>query len=271
MLALAGEHLRETKRKYLGTFAYDGNSQLTDIFGSPERWQFDAILAYLQENNLIGDSVAVDAGANLGMLSLRFSKLYSKVFSFEPHPLTFEMLQRNLRLYAPNAEAIQRGLSSNAGKFKLGVDTDNIGNFYITNESSANRESYDVETVRLDDFFRSRTFRIGLIKIDIEGHEFELFKGATETISKDKPVILVEDGNSKSGSKSESIKLLESLGYKTFLEPALLPVRSRTPRNAVLRRGILALKCLFQDRGYGLIDCDFEDPGGYAVIVCIAG
>lgn len=270
LLALASQHLRETNRKYLGTFAYDGNSHLTDIFGSPERWEFDMILGFLSERNLAAGKAAVDVGANLGMLSLRFAQLYPKVYSFEPNPMTFGMLKRNLELYAPNAEVFQCGLSSEAGTFQLSADTDNIGNFAITKGGGPSRHSFEVQTVRMDDVLANRTMKIGLIKIDVEGHEYEVFKGAVGVITKDKPVIVVEDLHSGNGSKSDSIKLLESLGYKTFLEPVLLPKRHRSPRSALLRRGILLVRCLFEERGYGLDECDFASPvGSYSCVIAV--
>ena len=71
-----------------------------------------------------------------------------------------------------------------------------------------------VETRSLDSFLQNYNSPIALIKIDTEGHEINVLRGAVGLIKKEHPVILLEqDSKVISGGSSESFDLLKSLGY----------------------------------------------------------
>ena len=117
----------------------------------------------------------------------------------------------------------------------------------------------EVKTQRLDDLECVNDYSVGLIKIDTEGVEIEVLKGGRKTISRDKPVIIMEDWFSKNGQKSESVKLLEGLGYSTFLEPALFSDNSdAVPQGKWVGRLARAIDVLLHGSGFGLRDCSFK-------------
>jgi hypothetical protein len=71
----------------------------------------------------------------------------------------------------------------------------------------------NVNCERLDDIY---TGVPSFVKIDVEGHELQVLKGAEETIKKHKPVLLVEIGNFS--EDHEVHKCIKSLGYKDPIE-----------------------------------------------------
>jgi FkbM family methyltransferase len=128
---------------------------------------------------------AVDAGANVGLMSNLLAHAVGpggRVVSFEPHPLIFETLSRNIAQWeAVDAikviEVCQAAVSSSAGVLPLAVDPDT----FAANKGTASLEhadpgeSTDVRTVRLDDEFPDG---LGVLKLDVEGHEIAALEGA---------------------------------------------------------------------------------------------
>jgi FkbM family methyltransferase len=133
---------------------------------------------------------AVDAGANVGLMSNLLAHSVGedgRVISFEPHPLIFETLARNVGYWqaTEGIEAIelrQAAVSSSAGTLPLGVDPET----FAQNKGTASLEhsdpgsSTEVETVRLDD---ELTTPVGVMKLDVEMHELSALKGAESLLS----------------------------------------------------------------------------------------
>jgi hypothetical protein len=85
-----------------------------------------------------------------------------------------------------------------------------------------------VPVKRLDDFSFDR---VGFIKIDVEGHELSVLKGARELLQRDKPNLLIEidlTGHSEEGF-NEVFNFLYALGYESFVyqNKALIQIRGR--------------------------------------------
>jgi FkbM family methyltransferase len=133
---------------------------------------------------------AVDAGANVGLMSnlLAYAVGSSgRVVSFEPHPLIFETLSRNVAQWqaVDGIEVVQAhpaAVSSQAGRFPLAVDPDTFAH----NKGTASLEharpgdATEVETVRLDDELPGG---MGVLKLDVEGHEIAALKGAESLLT----------------------------------------------------------------------------------------
>ena len=174
-------------------------------------------------------SSIIDIGANLGYYTVILGKLLKssdKVIAFEANPQIIEMLNKNiaindlqevikvfncalsdindqkLKLYIP-----QKAGSSAASINKLHPDETN--------------NSIEITTQRLDDVTQIRDLEsISLIKIDVEGAELYVIKGALETIREYKPVLLIE--LLRKWSKifgyhpNDVLIILQELGYKIF-------------------------------------------------------
>jgi FkbM family methyltransferase len=136
--------------------------------------------------------VAIDAGANVGLHSVRFAKKFNKVYSFEPSAENFICLEKNcgndknIKLYNLGLGKIQEDkklklpkLSNNCGLFST-------SEYNLLDESSLKEEQIKIITID------SLGLETNLIKIDTQGSELEILQGAENTINSYKPVITVE-------------------------------------------------------------------------------
>jgi len=124
----------------------------------------------------------VDVGANVGYYTLIAAKLVGptgRVYSFEPDPESFAILERNVRLNGfRNVVLEQKALSNEAGSIQLYLSKKNRGDHRIYQpKHAAPRETVEVEAVALDDYFGSSLPKIALMKIDTQGAEGVIFEG----------------------------------------------------------------------------------------------
>jgi FkbM family methyltransferase len=142
-----------------------------------------------------GDCV-LDVGANIGCTSLLFSQVARQVFSFEPSPSTFSLLQKNLaQAQAQNVVAANLGLGNSEGSFELTFAPDNRSGGFVSNLTTASA-GHQVETIRIvagDAYLRgAHVDQVDFIKIDVEGFERNVIEGLAHTLSRCKPVVVLE-------------------------------------------------------------------------------
>ena len=142
-----------------------------------------------------GDFI-LDIGANIGFHTLYFAELTGvsgKVFSFEPIQVNFDALQRNIKLNQfPQITAINKALGSTNSQMKIHIDqqAQNPGAFNLLDEGPKNTV---IDCIKGDHFLEQNQIeKINFIKIDVEGFEYEVFKGLSKTIRNSKPVIIFE-------------------------------------------------------------------------------
>ena len=75
-----------------------------------------------------------------------------------------------------------------------------------------------IKLIKLDDFFKDYSKKIGLVKIDAEGHESKVIDGSLNILKINKPIILMELRNYQNDSEPDVIKKLKSIGYNKFFE-----------------------------------------------------
>ena len=160
------------------------------------------ILSFL-EKNLKNDDCFIDVGSNIGLMTIFASKQVGEnvsVFSFEAHPETFKILEFNLDL-----NKITNVIKCN---FALGANNYQsvIYDNWQVNRGGASliikdihSSSFPIEVKRLDDFL-SKEIKPKIIKVDVEGFELEVLKGAKEIISKCKPILIVELSSNRENS-----------------------------------------------------------------------
>lgn len=131
-----------------------------------------------------GDNV-VDLGANLGYYTLLTARLVGskgKVYAFEPEPLNYKLLIKNIELNGyDNIVAMQKAVSDTTGMVKLFLNSEDSGAHTIR-QSSGNKEFIEVESVALDEFFKDKEYPINIIKMDIEGAEMAALTGMDRII-----------------------------------------------------------------------------------------
>jgi FkbM family methyltransferase len=131
-----------------------------------------------------GDTV-IDLGAHIGVVSIWLAKRYPeiRVLAFEPMPRVFELLTANLRRNrVRNVEAYNLGVSAHGGPLDLvahfGSNTGG-GTSFLSELDIPGHVRVNVETTTLDEIFRRhRVERSPLLKIDIEGGEYDVLEAA---------------------------------------------------------------------------------------------
>jgi FkbM family methyltransferase len=137
--------------------------------------------------------VAVDVGVHIGLFSYRLARMFRKVYAFEIN----DELLADLRAYNPgNIEIVGTGLSSSEGEATFYIPVEK--NFPLTGWGSLAPNNYPQADAHLTKVVRVRSLDsyslqdVSFIKIDVEGHEVDVLRGALNTISTNQPVVLVE-------------------------------------------------------------------------------
>lgn len=209
----ARKYLNEGRRQ-LVVFSFDSIAQQINLHGLYERKELEIFFLWAKKDrSYIFDGIAVDIGANIGNHSLYFSDLFKHVISFEPNIRTFQVLELNANL-ANNITTYNFGISNTEREAVLNINPSNIGGSYLS--ESASSTSQVVKLRRLDSVI-SDDQRITMIKIDVEGHEYEALTGARNVIERNKPLILFEQHKTDfHNGKSRVIELLRGYGYTNF-------------------------------------------------------
>ena len=184
---------------------------------------------------------ALDIGVYRGVYSLKLSQNFKQIHAFEPNPLLFPYLNNNLTKIIKNINLYNLALSDKSGITDLKLPTrsesifkDNIEELYQLGAASIHPKnefkdfkSVQVKMEKLDNISFKNT--IGFIKIDVEGHELEVINGGRETITKNKPILLIEiEKRHSKRSVDETIKHINNFGYNCFFakNDKLIPVEN---------------------------------------------
>jgi len=170
------------------------------------------VIKYLQNIRFSGRSF-VDIGAHIGFYAVALSPYFHRVLAFEPSPFQYQYLARNKDLNqlgkleisnlaigscnAVDEEFFINGRSGGSNSFTRLPDSDPMYSMKV--------DTVAIDSLRLDD--------VGLLKIDVEGHELHVLEGATETIGRCQPAILCEVWDDKIMREKFS-SLMQDLNYK---------------------------------------------------------
>ncbi len=147
----------------------------------------------------------VDAGAHVGVASLvyaAFAGAGPRIVAFEPNPNVFPLLVENSRVNAMRVECFRVALGAEVGTVNFFADGRNPNAslseeapkrywYWEAREKPAMKASH-VTMTTLDRFCAALGLVPGLIKLDVEGAELQVLKGAAETVRKHRPAILME-------------------------------------------------------------------------------
>jgi len=196
-----------------------GISEELSMFKIHEPLNTKFLAKYLEEG-----MVCLDIGANLGYFAfLESSKVGNtgSVIAVEPAPLTFELFEKNIKLQKnKNISSFNFAFSNKAGT----VD------FFISSSSNWSRiikekdhdhgdkgEIIKIECKTIDNFVEELDLKkLNLIRIDLEGYEFEIFEGAQKTLSELKPMLQIEVHRDFMGIEKSMnfLKNMKDLGYE---------------------------------------------------------
>jgi FkbM family methyltransferase len=170
----------------------------------------------------------LDAGANDGLYSVFAAKRVGSegtVWAFEPSSRELERLRHNLDLNGLTARVFPVALADTTTREELTIGDwehagqNTLGGFGHAQVEAARREKVDVR--RLDDLVdEAAPARIDVVKLDVEGAEFRLLRGALSTLRRYRPVLLFElfeeSLRSQGSSRDEVLDLLRSEGFLLY-------------------------------------------------------
>jgi FkbM family methyltransferase len=160
-----------------------------------------------------------DIGANYGFFSYMASEICKEIHLFEPNTELIEILKNNsdIKKVTINDTALsdKKGeaelfLSESSGLSTINTSTINTHSYKFTN-------SKPVKTTTLDIYTQNHT-QPTFIKIDVEGAEESVIRGAIKLLSSNAPIIALEVWGKNNGGdiSMKAVDLLRTLGYKSF-------------------------------------------------------
>jgi FkbM family methyltransferase len=202
----------------------------TDIFLTGGKSHISEIrLAKYLIKNLHSDSTFIDVGAHYGYFSLIASDIVKdgKVYSFEPSSKSFNILKRNVSSIT-NVTIFNKAVSQGNTPIAF-YEFDNLHSEYNSTQISQfeNEDWFKaikpnmqkIDSISLSTFCTDNSIYPDIIKIDVEGFENEVIKGAENllTSSKKKPIVILEYLEPKRGNAAhkEAFSLLSRWGYSS--------------------------------------------------------
>lgn len=170
----------------------------------------------------------VDAGAHIGCYTLRAASLVGpegEVLAFEPSSGNYALLRENLKLNKlKNVSAMNFGLGESESRTRLWVQHLRALNSTTRKEGGEGSRIIGEEQVRirrLDDVLEEQGIeRLDLLKLDAEGAELAILKGARSTLSRFRPQIMGEAHPGWSDPGVSILEYLKAFGYQGSVEPA---------------------------------------------------
>lgn len=190
------------------------------INGVYEEFQTSIVKEKVKKGDII-----LDIGANIGYYTLIFAKLVGengKVYAFEPDPTNFAILKKNVEINEyKNVILIPKAVSNENTKVKLYLSENNKGDHRIFDLHDG-RKFVEVESVKLDDYFKDYSGKINFIKMDIQGAEGRAVLGMCDLLNRNKNVKIISEfwpvGLKQFGIEPlEYLKLFLKQGFNIYI------------------------------------------------------
>jgi len=206
------------------------------------------VLKYIREKNKkMNDLTIFDVGANVGKYTLLINKVFGekklKIFSFEPSKKSFEKLTANIK-GVHKLKIFNLGFGEKKGTATLFSDKNgsSLSSLYKRKLDHFNlqvniKETVNIETV--DDFcLKNNITHINFLKLDTEGNELQILKGADKMINSGKiDFIQFEFGGCNIDSKTyfQDFYYLLNQRYQIYrvLKNGLLPIKKYRETNEI--------------------------------------
>jgi FkbM family methyltransferase len=188
-----------------------------ELYGEYSESEVELLRKVLQPGDIV-----IDAGANIGALTIPLSRIVGptgKVYAFEPQLAYFDLLNgRETYLQLYNVATIRGDLEAAEVHFKaLGSRVDTITMRCVETDKihapgwESTGSEYQVSQITVDSL---ELKRCDLIKIDVDGQELNILKGAEETIGRCRPFLYVE--NDKPEQYPDLIPWIHSHDYRIY-------------------------------------------------------
>jgi FkbM family methyltransferase len=174
---------------------------------------------------VVGEGTCVlDIGANQGFMTLCLSKLTGprgKIIAFEPSATVFRKLCDTVRRNnLPNVQTVCAACGESKGSLRLSK-IENSSGLATLLPPQRESESEEVRVLSIDDFVREQQVLVHFMKIDTEGYEPQVLRGAIQTIRAQRPVIYIELSSRYRDASLATISILKALEYDIEPAPAL--------------------------------------------------
>lgn len=180
------------KDEYVGKSLYN--------YGEFSGEECEKILSLADKNKL-----SLDIGANVGAIAQMFEFHQYPCAAFEPQPEIHNLLQKNFKGETHNCALGSTEGTAQMPRLRYGARY-NYGGMSLNTRTELG--SYPVPVKTLDSFNYNN---VGFIKIDVEGWEEEVLRGALTTIATCKPIMYIEDDRSE--KRASLRKYITSMGY----------------------------------------------------------
>ena len=179
---------------------------------------------------VVKDRASIDIGVYRGIYSYHLLKHSEFVYSFEANSLLIDKIKKSFKS-VNNIQIENLAISSSSGttelkipfrdekaeydyeqKYQLG-----IASIHSANDlDNLNYHSINVKKITLDEY--QFKHKIGFIKVDVEGHELDIIRGAKNLLERDKPNLLIEIEERHTGlSPNLIISEIKSFGYQCYI------------------------------------------------------
>ena|SRR5256885_4093090 len=214
-------HLKPNYIEIMGNklFLDSEDFSFLSITSEYERNETELVKTEIKEGDFV-----VDIGANIGYYTLIFAKLVGRkgrVYAFEPEPHSFKLLKKNVEENKhQNIILEQKALGNKDGKVTMQLSNSNTEHRILYDEKSTS-ELIDVNSIRLDDYFRDLNSKINFIKMDAEGSEGKIIEGMSTLLQQNKILKIMTEFYpyliKKSGmSPREFIELILKYDFKIY-------------------------------------------------------
>lgn len=198
----------------------------------------------------------IDIGANLGNHSIFFSEFFNKIYAFEPNKVIYSLLNFNTKEYK-NIKTFNLGLSNNNTIKKIYYNNENYGGGSVFKENKSlfkNKKIFtqNIKLKKLDNIKLGRE-KVAIVKIDVEGHEYEVLRGMQKILASDSPILLIEIDNIY--NKNLTRKIFNYLKKNNYLFYYEMVKKTYWPLNLILTN--LKIKYIqnFKNKYYSLVIC----------------
>lgn len=193
----------------------DWQNATSNVLGTYEPEMIRALQLHVKP----GDT-CIDVGGNIGYVTLLMARLVGPnghIVSFEPVPEIFQILEENVRLNCFKNTILERS-AVGEGETTISLISP-IGETFSTTASvvgyavSGESKSITVPSTSLDNYVSRTGLRPTVVKIDVEGAELPVLRGARKILRQIRPILLVEIHDLGNEHKEKVLALLAECGY----------------------------------------------------------
>ena len=172
----------------------------------------------------IGENqIIIDVGAHIGFFSLFFARNFigARIYSFEPEDSNRKTLISIIKGKSNlNIQVLQNAIhncDTEESEFVLKLDKNHSGNHKVTAMNSSLIDYQRIRVSMIDTLFEAEKDKIYLIKIDTQGNELNVIKGALQIIKESKPIIILEhEFKNNDYDMDYLITFMKNIGYDNY-------------------------------------------------------